>query len=196
MLDKAVITKLLTEGESISIEDYIEQCRVNASKTFHYFCKALVQQEENRSLLSSELRKYILSQVGSAYLRSGNKFNPEGWFGVEWTERLDGSDNEHFHDEFMEILERSTKQPYSYRIKTQYFEMVQAILRDSDIHQYQWDNELRQWIERSRNITNDLIAAYIQFFTLVFENTSCSERAWFGIHNSNSKVDINSRFRV
>ena len=47
--------------------------------------------------------------------------------------------------------------------------------------QYQWDNELRQWIDSSRNINNDLAESYIKFFSLVFENTSCPDQTWFGI---------------
>lgn len=49
------------------------------------------------------------------------------------------------------------------------------------MNQHTWDNELKQWIERSKSIENSLAEFYIHFFTLVFENTSCPERAWFGI---------------
>jgi hypothetical protein len=52
------------------------------------------------------------------------------------------------------------------------------------MNHYQWDDELRKWIERSRNIENHLAEAYVQFFTLAFKNTSYPERAWFGIHSS------------
>lgn len=60
--------------------------------------------------------------------------------------------------------------------------------------QYQWENELRQWLERSRNVSDDLIEAYIRFFTLAFDNTECSERAWFGIHNNTASLVVGGIF--
>jgi hypothetical protein len=62
------------------------------------------------------------------------------------------------------------------------------------ISQYQWASELKKWIDRSRNIENNLAEAYTRFFTLAFESTSCPERAWFGIHNSQISLVVGSIF--
>jgi len=59
---------------------------------------------------------------------------------------------------------------------------------------YQWESELRKWINRSRNIEENLTESYIRFFALAFENTRCPERAWFGIHDLNASIVVGNIF--
>jgi len=62
------------------------------------------------------------------------------------------------------------------------------------IFQRQWDGELSNWIGSSRNIEKNLAKSFIRFFTLVFGNTSCQERAWFGIHTSRASLVVGGIF--
>jgi hypothetical protein len=129
MLSKSVISLLFDEGRAINIEDYVQQCRLHTIKTFYYFCEALGQQKENVFIPSSELREYIKDRVKNNHPNFEHKFNPEGWFGAEWTKWLQKKNSKYFRDEFTEILKRTDKTPYSYQIREEYIKTVRSILR-------------------------------------------------------------------
>jgi len=62
------------------------------------------------------------------------------------------------------------------------------------IFQHQWDNELTNWINSSRNIENNLAESFRRFFVLAFENTSCRDQAWFGIHSPQVSLVVGGIF--
>ena len=62
------------------------------------------------------------------------------------------------------------------------------------MNQHRWENKITQWIQDDRNIDNKLSEPFVQFFTLVFENTSCPAKAWFGIHGNTISLVVGGIF--
>ncbi len=62
------------------------------------------------------------------------------------------------------------------------------------MNQHRWENKITQWIQDDRNIDNKLSEPFVQFFTLVFENTSCPAKACFGIHGNTKSLVVGGIF--
>ncbi len=117
---------LLDEGKAVDLHDYVQKCRTFSIKTFYYFCERLSQDSVNVIQPSSDLRNHILVQVEAAGINVSKDFNPEGWFGYDWTKQTDGYG--FFREEYCEILERSRRNPYWYQIKPEYFELIRQLI--------------------------------------------------------------------
>jgi hypothetical protein len=124
-------------------------------KTFYLFCKCLCNQEDNKSLSSTVLNDYILSEQKRNGIQVNNKFNPQGWFGQAWTDWQDVSKNEKlFRSEYYEILIRSGEEPYSYQIKPEYFDLLKEIFAELETAQQRAEKPSTE----ARKKINDLLA--------------------------------------
>jgi len=50
------------------------------------------------------------------------------------------------------------------------------------MNDYQWKEEVKEWLFKHKNIKSDLEQDFISFFEYAFINTYYPEQAWFGIH--------------
>lgn len=47
---------------------------------------------------------------------------------------------------------------------------------------FDWQSAIREWCHGRRTIKPHLVESIVEYFQLAFENTSCPDRAWFGLH--------------
>jgi len=52
------------------------------------------------------------------------------------------------------------------------------------MNNFDWKTDLQRWLNVCRDISPELAGSIVIFFELAFGNTRCSQRAWFGIHQS------------
>jgi hypothetical protein len=124
------VTKTLQEGKDIPLDEYYRHCKINTVKTFYYFIEILLHYKKGKYLVSSCFREQINYKLGGIF-KINPRFNPEGWFGRSWTEgHLDTTS--HFRKIYSDILERSETEPYKYRIKEEYYDIVKTAISEID----------------------------------------------------------------
>ncbi len=120
----------LQEGKDVVLDDYYKHCKIYTVKTFYYFIELLLGFEKGRFIVSSYFREQIGNKLGDVFTIKP-RFNPEGWFGRSWTEgHLDRSS--YFRKIYSEVLERTETEPYQYRIKPEYYDIVKETFNNLD----------------------------------------------------------------
>ncbi len=126
MLKPTEIQDLLDEGSAMNIQDYYDNPGIHTPKGFYLFCAYLSNCPINEWVPSSDIRKFIRSQVASSGIVIDKvDWNPAGWFGNYWY-----WSRHPFRNEYYEILERLETKPLSYRIKEKYFFILRSLLHD------------------------------------------------------------------
>lgn len=62
------------------------------------------------------------------------------------------------------------------------------------MHEYEWEQQIRDWILKRRNSTPELAEKFVRFFTHAFENTRYPQHAWFGAHPSTLSLVVGHIF--
>lgn len=121
-IDLNYLKQILQLGLDISLGDYYNHCKKNTEKTFFFIIELLIRVEKKKFVESSLVRKHIINKLSGVF-PINHRFNPEGWFGRSWTEGyLDKTS--YFKKIYSDVLDRSETEPYKYRIKPEYFEIV------------------------------------------------------------------------
>jgi hypothetical protein len=133
MVDREQLKTLRSPGRQIDSKDYCGSCRIHNAKTFYFFCKRLASESKNTELPSTDLNGYIFSEVRLDGVSVKKSFNPYGWFGKDWTdwERSEGDrPSRLFRWEFCDVLLRTREQPYSYRVRAEYFDLLKDLFSE------------------------------------------------------------------
>lgn len=130
MIDQARLRELLEKGRKVPWTEYYQRCRTNLSKTFFLFCERLLEAPPGISLSSRELMDHVTTQIKNARIKADKqRWNPEGWFGEEWTEwEKDQGRHSYFLPEYAQILRRSDSQPYDYQIIPESHQLLKSAL--------------------------------------------------------------------
>jgi hypothetical protein len=129
MVNASTLHRLLIEGRQINMQNYYRACQTYSGKTFYLLIELLMKRPVNVSIGSDVLRNYIIAAIKANGIAIDKKFNPEGWFGNQWTTGLNDGNWSLFRKEYTEILVRSPKSPYYYRVKPEYYEQIKTIMQ-------------------------------------------------------------------
>jgi hypothetical protein len=66
--------------------------------------------------------------------------------------------------------------------------------RSQLMSEYDWKQEVRQWVDKCRHATPDLADKLIRFFELAFAGTRYPEETWFGVHGSTVSLVVGGIF--
>lgn len=128
MLSEAALRQLLLEGKQIRLQDYYDACQTYSAKTFFLFVECLTKRPRGMALSSKILLNYVLDTLKKSGIRIDKKFNPQGWFGNQWTTGVNDNNWSLFRKEYLDILDRNAKSPYYYQIKPAYYDRLKTIL--------------------------------------------------------------------